>query len=150
MTEQKFYFHCNNPEHDSFERSPAVIVSPRSAHITCPQCYPHGRTYIDLTGETFGDLTVIKEDTNNKSSNSCGKMKWICKCSCGNIISTDAYRLLKGGQTHCSNGVHKIGKDNGNWRGGISDRNWSPDIGSDIAGQYARANGVSLGEWLEN
>jgi len=50
MTEQKFYFHCNNPEHDSFERSPAVIVSPRSAHITCPQCYPHGRTYIDLTG----------------------------------------------------------------------------------------------------
>jgi hypothetical protein len=35
--------------------------------------------FIDLTGEKFGDLTVIEkaESTNNG-------VKWLCKCNCGN------------------------------------------------------------------
>lgn len=36
--------------------------------------------YIDLTGQQFGKLTVIKRVSNDKN----GKTQWLCKCSCGN------------------------------------------------------------------
>ena len=35
---------------------------------------------IDLTGKTFGRLTVIKRARNNKD----GRTMWLCKCECGN------------------------------------------------------------------
>lgn len=38
---------------------------------------------IDLTGQRFGHLVVLKLDEENKSKNA----KWICKCDCGNIVS---------------------------------------------------------------
>lgn len=43
---------------------------------------------IDLTGEKYGRLTVVKRVESSKS----GKARWECKCSCGNTtiaISTD-------------------------------------------------------------
>lgn len=40
------------------------------------------QTFIDLTGQTFGKLTVIKQDKETKHSN--GRAYWWCKCSCGN------------------------------------------------------------------
>lgn len=38
---------------------------------------------IDLTGQRFGKLTVLKRDYSKK-----GGTYWICQCDCGNIIST--------------------------------------------------------------
>jgi hypothetical protein len=38
--------------------------------------------FIDLTGKTFGRLTVIERAENSKS----GKTQWLCKCKCGNEI----------------------------------------------------------------
>lgn len=35
---------------------------------------------IDLTGQIFGRLTVIKRATNKKYN----RVHWVCKCSCGN------------------------------------------------------------------
>lgn len=46
---------------------------------------------IDLTGQRFGKLTVIK-DSGERASNRC--VLWECKCDCGNIIkvSSDSLR----------------------------------------------------------
>lgn len=49
---------------------------------------------IDLTGQTFGRLTVMYELLERKN----GKVQWHCKCECGNekdVISTQ----LTGGRT---------------------------------------------------
>lgn len=43
----------------------------------------HGYNLIDLTGQTFGDLTVLYKDNSVKSY----QAKWICRCKCGNIVS---------------------------------------------------------------
>lgn len=45
---------------------------------------------LDLSGQVFGMLTVLHEDTQNQSK----VTKWICRCECGNIksISTKGLR----------------------------------------------------------
>ena len=58
----------------------------------------------DLTGQTFGRLTVIKRDIerdmNRKTS---GNAHWLCKCSCGNPIlsSVTGYQLKTMGTRSC-------------------------------------------------
>lgn len=54
-----------------------------------------GKICIDITGQTFGRLTVI-EKTNEKSHK--GEIKWLCKCSCGNTCIVIGSRL-RGGYT---------------------------------------------------
>src|SRR5690625_1584144 len=53
---------------------------------------------IDLTGETFGDLEVIKL-SNERGKD--GTRLWKCKCSCGNIIHVYGYSLLHGYYRSC-------------------------------------------------
>ena len=50
--------------------------------------------YEDLTGKTFGRLTVIKRGLNSKQR----RVRWVCQCSCGKITTVDGI-YLKGGQT---------------------------------------------------
>ena len=52
---------------------------------------------IDLTGQKFGNLTVIER----KGSNKEGKALWLCKCSCGNKITTTGKLLRKGETKSC-------------------------------------------------
>ena len=40
----------------------------------------------DLTGQTFGQLTVLKRVENDISSNKRKRAKWLCQCSCGNQV----------------------------------------------------------------
>lgn len=51
---------------------------------------------IDLTGQRFGRLTVIKqaESKNNKSY-------WYCECDCGNKTTTTSYNLRNGHTKSC-------------------------------------------------
>ena len=57
-----------------------------------------GRKLIDLTGEKYGKLTVIKaNDTNNKY----GRQKWLCKCECGNEIVAYGYNIIRGHTESC-------------------------------------------------
>ena len=53
----------------------------------------------DLTGQKFGHLTVIKQD----SSRGNGTVYWLCQCDCGNkkLFSARASRLRNGETTHC-------------------------------------------------
>lgn len=50
----------------------------------------------DLTGEKFGDLTVLSRDKNRGD----GQAYWLCQCTCGNIISVSGTRL-RHGKTNC-------------------------------------------------
>lgn len=52
----------------------------------------------DLTGERFGRLTVMNRDAENTKH---GRARWVCKCDCGNIITTSGNCLLKGHTKSC-------------------------------------------------
>lgn len=52
--------------------------------------------FIDLTGQKFGRLTVIKRGEN--IDNHAG---WICQCECGNIVNVNGKYLREGKTTSC-------------------------------------------------
>ena len=54
-------------------------------------------SFIDLSGKTFGDLTVIERDLSKKAR----EVYWICQCSCGKVISTRGTSLRSGKSTSC-------------------------------------------------
>lgn len=59
----------------------------------------------DLTGKTFGELTVVKfVQTDDRMTH------WLCKCSCGNEILVYSGHLKSGHTTKCNNPSHKIGR----------------------------------------
>ena len=49
---------------------------------------------IDLTGETFGNLKVIRRVKNNHNR----QPRWLCECKCGNTYIAEG-RYLKSGKT---------------------------------------------------
>ncbi|GEP72055.1 hypothetical protein FD12_GL001370 [Lentilactobacillus rapi DSM 19907 = JCM 15042] len=50
----------------------------------------------DLTGKTFGHLTVIRDD--GKRAND-GTIMWLCQCDCGKRVHVESKNLLNG-RTH--------------------------------------------------
>lgn len=56
-----------------------------------------GRPAIDLTGQHFGRLTVIKRVENAND----GHAKWECQCECGNITYVSSNVLKKGNTKSC-------------------------------------------------
>lgn len=56
---------------------------------------------IDLTGQKFGKLTVIKEDEPYYTSGGNKQIKWICECECGNFISVTSSNLRNGNTESC-------------------------------------------------
>ena len=52
---------------------------------------------IDLTGATFGRLTVVARAENANS----GAARWTCKCECGGVSITASYDLRRGHATSC-------------------------------------------------
>lgn len=52
---------------------------------------------IDLTGQRFGILTVIRKVGNHSS----GTPIWECRCDCGNIKNIFSSNLLRGGTKSC-------------------------------------------------
>ena len=66
---------------------------------TCGEC-KNIRHLIDLTGQTFGQLTVLEKD-NEKIGN---KTYWICQCSCGNKKSIRGDQLKSGEIKTCGCG----------------------------------------------
>lgn len=52
---------------------------------------------IDLTGQKFGRLTVIKRFNNKNNRHT----QWICKCECGNECIVNADNLKKGHTQSC-------------------------------------------------
>lgn len=52
-------------------------------------------THMNLIGQQFGQLTVLKKDASQKVSH------WICQCSCGNQKSIPQANLLSGKTKSC-------------------------------------------------
>lgn len=65
----------------------------KSGHTRSCGCINKEVRAIDLTGQRFGKLTVIKRVENHKK-----KVFWLCKCDCGNVKEIAA-RCLSGGIT---------------------------------------------------
>lgn len=53
--------------------------------------------FIDITGQTFSKLTVIKRDGKNKE----GKATWLCKCECGKESIVTGKQLRTGKTRSC-------------------------------------------------
>lgn len=63
-------------------------------------CYTKDRnhdTMIDLTGQQFDRLTVIREDGRDNA----GIVLWLCQCICGNYVRVTAARLTSGNTCSC-------------------------------------------------
>ena len=56
-------------------------------------------SFIDITGQRFGRLTCIKPSMRHSSSQS--EKMWICKCDCGNEITTRGSSLRNGSSKSC-------------------------------------------------
>lgn len=52
---------------------------------------------IDITGQTFGRLTVLGRGSNNDQ----GHPKWLCRCQCGQEAVATAPDLKRGKQQSC-------------------------------------------------
>lgn len=118
--EQKWW-KCENGVHEDFQRS---VIYSRKCNFVCPLCLRESKrahNFKDITGQKFGDLTVIgidKEKTDNAKSNS---MYWKCKCSCGKEKSILGSHLRNGSIISCGDRtLHRMGENNSNWRGGIT------------------------------
>lgn len=60
------------------------------------------KSLIDLTGQAFGNLTVLKRDFEAEKKHPKSKQTfWQCKCKCGNIISIEKGKLTSVGQISC-------------------------------------------------
>lgn len=51
----------------------------------------------DLTGRTFGRLSVIEKAGKNKY----GNILWRCKCECGNVVVVPSANLIRGNTKSC-------------------------------------------------
>jgi len=51
---------------------------------------------LDLSGQTFGRLTVLHRDTSSGAY-----VKWVCKCSCGGVKSIARISLQNGNTVSC-------------------------------------------------
>lgn len=57
----------------------------------------HSHNFKDISGEIFGNLTVISYSYTNKYR----KSVWLCKCKCGNTIETVKSNLINGHTLSC-------------------------------------------------
>ena len=56
---------------------------------------------VDLTGQKFGRLTVIKRINNYISPSGSKKSQWLCQCECGNFINVVGQALTRNKTKSC-------------------------------------------------
>lgn len=85
----------------------------RGSHLTAKNkptisCGCQIGSKLNLVGQQFGKLTVIEEGERSKT----GRVRWICKCSCGSEVIVQANHLTDGSIQSCgctlSRGEDKI------------------------------------------
>lgn len=60
------------------------------------------RNLIDLKGQRFGRLTVIRKDKPYIAPDGDGhQTKWVCRCDCGNEVSVVSKNLRQGSTKSC-------------------------------------------------
>lgn len=66
--------------------------------LRCGKVKSCGCRGIDLIGERFGKLTVLRR---TDERNSEGRVLWECRCDCGNIVLKNSHDLRKGHLKSC-------------------------------------------------
>ena len=74
----------------------------------CNKSKRKNNTLLDLTGQKFGEWTVIEY---------VGDSKWLCKCSCGNTGIVHSYTLRSGNNKSCGckRRISLLGRKFGEW-----------------------------------
>lgn len=62
---------------------------------------------IDLTGQTFGKLTVLRRDQTSKH----GAARWVCQCECGNLVTVVSDSLRSGHTKSCGCSLYQLKHD---------------------------------------
>jgi len=117
------YFKCPNNIHESSERKVYAITNKRSdqSNFRCNECMKLYPIIKDITGKTYGALTVIEPDFEATKNHRGNGTYWKCICSCGRIVSVYANSLKDGRQVTCGDRkTHRSGSDNSNWKGGVT------------------------------
>ena len=74
------------------------LVSGNAASCGCvPRQRASRRQAEDLTGKRFGELTVLRRGDNDGQ----GRVRWLCRCSCGNELLVQAVQLKSGKTRSC-------------------------------------------------
>lgn len=60
-----------------------------------------GRFALNLIGQVFGKLTVIKKEQSYISATGHTYAVWLCKCECGNEAAVKGHKLKKGHTKSC-------------------------------------------------
>lgn len=74
----------------------------KSGHITSCGCLKCP----DLTGQTFGKLTVIRKSEERITRGSKERVAWECRCECGNVVLRTSESLLEDKDRMCSDCSH--------------------------------------------
>ena len=69
----------------------------RSGNTTSCGCSRRGKNFVDLTGQRFGKLVVIRRTEERHY----GSVVWECKCDCGNTKLIPSKSLQTGNTTSC-------------------------------------------------
>ena len=94
-----------------------TVLSIRSSHLKegkSKSCGCNGGKLINIIGHKFGKLVVV-EKINDKNQ----RVKYKCKCNCGNIVLVDSYNLRHGIANPCDcsqkkqNGVYNAAYKHG-------------------------------------
>ena len=114
---------CQNGVHEDYKRS---IKNSVYSNFECPKCrkpksHPNMANRLKLEGRVFGELTVM-----SFCKTKHGISYWNCLCSCGSKVIKPGSDLISGKITTCGNkSWHNIGENNPNWRGGVTEINYS-------------------------
>lgn len=74
------------------------LINGHTKSCGCEQIESRHRRLIDLTGKRFGRLTVLRKDTEHSETK---RIKWICQCDCGNVVSILGNNLVRGNTLSC-------------------------------------------------
>lgn len=68
---------------------------------------------VDLTGKTFGHLTVLREGDHYVSPKGVRKVRWLCQCDCGRQVQVLTHSLTSGETKSCGHAQFDYLKDKG-------------------------------------
>jgi hypothetical protein len=98
-----------------------LIAQAAAGQITLTGRRPY-RNSVDLTGQAFGGLAVIRRLPNHASGT-----QWLCRCSCGELLAVQGGNLRSGGSKSCGCSRQKTGSESLSWKGcgGLPGRHWA-------------------------
>lgn len=93
--------------------------------ILCYELFMYSHNAVDMTGQVFGNLTVLKRAGRRKRLSGGFFSLWTCRCTCGATVVKLGMRLRQGRVKSCGiNGHRSYGGIKG-WRGGITTKHRS-------------------------